>query len=180
MLLALAALRAADLTGAKLTRRRSRQGPRAGDPVAALAYLPLAAIRSLLGMTLLLPLGLLVAAAAAAITFIAVPDHPLGRAGAYAAGALVACCSLGPGSERSRRPLSSFFGAITRTGPSTTLVFVGVLALAAGVAAAALSLPPAYWPFTHLTDHLRHVSVFGWAIHGLRSDLLTLARKLGM
>ena len=69
-------------------------------------------LRSVLGVLLSLPLGLLVAAAAAAATYVVLPGHPLARAGSYAAGALIACCALAPGSGRSRKPLSTFFGAI--------------------------------------------------------------------
>jgi hypothetical protein len=145
-LLGLVALRCADLTSTRLSRRRSRQGRRPGDAVAAMAYLPLAVLRSLLRLVLMLPLALIFAAAAAAVTFVALPGHPVPRAGAYAAGALVACYGLGPGSASCRKPLSSFFGAVTRSNASAVVVFVGVAALAAGVLAAAFSVPPFFWP----------------------------------
>ena len=179
-LLGLVALRSADLTSTWLERRRSRQGRRAADPAAILTYLPFAVFRSLLRVVLVLPLALLFAAAAAAVTFVALPGHPLPQAGAYAAGALVACYGLGPGSSRCRRPLSKFFGAITDTPASAVVVFVGVAALAIGVLSAAFSLPPFFWPANHVS--LRpHVTILPHGLlHPGRLSVLNLLKKWGI
>jgi hypothetical protein len=182
-LLGLVALRSADLTNSWLSRRRSRQGHRAGDPAAILAYLPFAVFRSLIRLMLMLPMALIFAAAAAAVTFVAVPGHPLPRAGAYAAGALVACYGLGPGSGRSRRPLSSFFGAVTQSPASAIVIFVGMTALAVGVMAAAFSLPPFFWPIHHLslTPHnLPFVPGGRLNLYHGRISFTQLARQLGI
>jgi hypothetical protein len=178
VLLVLALLRSVDVTGAWLGRRRSRQGASAADPIAFLAYLPFAALRSVLAVLLMLPLGLLVAAAAAAATYVVLPGHPLPRAASYAAGALIACCALAPGSGRSRKPLSSFFGAITRTGPSAVLVSVAAIALGAAMAAAALSLPADFWPIHHVGLSLTHLPFVSGLLHHF--SLSRLATRLGL
>jgi Protein kinase domain len=178
VLLFLALLRSVDVSGSWLGRRRSRQGASAADPIAFLAYLPFAALRSVLGVLLTLPLGLLVAAAAAAATYVVLPGHPLARAGSYAAGALIACCALAPGSGRSRKPLSTFFGAITTTAPSAVLVSVGVIALGVAAAAAALSLPPAFWPVHHVGLSLTHLPFVSGLLHHF--SLSRLATRLGL
>jgi hypothetical protein len=182
-------LRSVSLASSRLTRRRSQQGARPADAVATLAFLPLAIVRSLLRLVLLLPLALLFAAAAAAVTFVALPGHPLGRAGSYAAGALVACYALGPGSGRTRQPLSTFFGSVTRSSASAVAVFIAVAALAAGMLAAALSLPAAFWPahqlsfqFLHLDQHLPWThGLFGSPRGGLsRHALIRLLHRWGI
>ncbi|MGH3407617.1 MAG: hypothetical protein ACRDRJ_34725, partial [Streptosporangiaceae bacterium] len=178
VLLFLALLRSVDVSGAWLGRRRSRQGASAADPIAFLAYLPFAALRSVLAVLLMLPLGLLVAAAAAAATYVVLPGHPLARAASYAAGALIACCALAPGSGRSRKPLSTFFGAITTTAPSAVLVSVGAIALGAAMAAAALSLPPAFWPVYHVSLSLTHLPFVSGLLHHF--SLSRLATRLGL
>jgi hypothetical protein len=177
-LLGLMMLRSADLTSTWLGRRRSRQGRRAADPVAVLAFLPLAVLRSLIRLLLMLPLALLFAAAAAAITYVAAPGHPLARAGSYAAGALVACYGLGPGSSRCRRPLSTFFGSVTRTTPSAIVAFVGITALAVGMLAAAFSLPPFFWPVSHVSLQLHLPFLHG--VTNVRLSLSRLARHYGI
>jgi predicted Ser/Thr protein kinase len=182
--LILVALRSVDLASSRLSRRRSRQGPRPADSVAILAFLPFAVLRSLLRLLLTLPLALLFAAAAAAVTFVALPGHPLPRAGAYAAGALVLCYALGPGSGRARKPLSSFFGAITTSAPSAIVVFVGMAALAVGVVAAAFSLPPVFWPAGHLSLslHAGNLPFLHGTLHTHPGEFSPsrLARRLGI
>jgi hypothetical protein len=183
-LLCLVALRSVDLAGSRLSRRRSRQGRRPADPVAILAFMPFAVFRSLLRLLLTLPLALLFAAAAAGVTFVALPGHPLPRAGAYAAGALVACYALGPGSARARKPLSSFFGSITTSAPSAVVVFVGMAALAVGVLAAAFSLPPFFWPAGHLSLslHAGNLPFLHGTLHTHPGEFSPsrLARRLGI
>jgi hypothetical protein len=180
VLLFLALLRAADLSGSWVGRRRSRQGASGVDPVKFLAYLPFALLRSALSTLLTLPLGLLVAAAAAAATYVVLPHHPLGRAASYAAGALIACCALAPGSGRARKSLNTFFGAVTTTGPSAFLVSVAVIALGVGMAAAALTLPADFWPYHGLSLGVHHVPFFSGLLKNHHFSLSQLARKLGL
>jgi hypothetical protein len=136
--------------------------------VAAAAFAPAAVLRSLLNLVLRLPLALLFAAAGAAAALLTVSGN-LTRAAGYASGALVACYAIGPGSARARRPLSRLFGAITTTPPSAVVVFIGMLALAAGLLAAAFSLPPFVWPALHVSTHFSNLS---WVrdITGLPQD----------
>jgi hypothetical protein len=173
-------LRAADLSGSWVGRRRSRPGASGADPVKFLAYLPFALLRSALSTLLTLPLGLLVAAAAAAATYVVLPHHPLGRAASYAAGALIACCALAPGSGRARKSLSTFFGAATTTGPSAFLVSVAAIALGVGMAAAALTLPADFWPYHGLSLGVHHVPFFSSLLKNHHFSLSQLARKLGL
>jgi uncharacterized protein YjbI with pentapeptide repeats len=180
VLVLLVALRSADLISTRLQRRRSRQGRRTADPVAVTAFLPLAIVRSLIRLLLMLPLALVFAGAAAAVTFVAVPGHPLARAAANAAGGLVASYFLGPGSGGYRRPLSTFFGAVTGSTASAIVVFVGMAALAVGVLAAALSLPPFFWPAGHLSLQFHHVTVIHGVIVHPRLSWTQLAKRLGL
>ncbi|HEU5417097.1 MAG TPA: protein kinase [Streptosporangiaceae bacterium] len=182
-------LRSVSLASGRLTRRRSRQGASAADAVAILAFLPLAIVRSLLRLVLMLPLAALFAAVAAAITFIALPGHPLGRAGAYAAGALVACYALGPGSRRTRQPLSTFFGSVTRSPASALAAFISVGALATAVIAVALSTSAVYWPVHHINFLPLHLDQHLPWTHGLfntpkgdlsRHALLRLLHRWGI
>ena len=155
-LVLLVALRSADLTSTWRAGRRSRSG-RPGGVAAAVAYAPVAVVRSALNLVVKLPLALLFAAIAAAISLVAAPSAT--RAAAWAAGAVVACYSLGPGSARCRRPVSKFFGAVTGSTPSAVVVFVGMTALAAAAVAAAISLPPYIVPAIHLSDWAQHLPV---------------------
>ena len=180
VLLFLALLRAAGLSGSWVGRRRSRPGASGADPVKFLAYLPFALLRSALSTLLTLPLGMLVAAAAAAATYVVLPHHPLGRAASYAAGALIACCALAPGSGRARKSLSTFFGAATTTGPSAFLVSVAAIALGVGMAAAALTLPADFWPYHSLSLGVHHVPFFSSLLKNHHFSLSQLARKLGL
>ena len=106
VLIVLILLRSADV----VTARRARRGTGAA---AATAYYPWAVVRSVIRFILLAPLALLFAAAAAAIAVLASGSTALPKAGAFAAGALVACYCLGPGSAPCRRPLSRVYGRMT-------------------------------------------------------------------
>jgi Protein kinase domain len=175
-------LRSADITSTWLGGRRSTSGRTAGV-AAAVAFAPVAVLRSVLNLVVKLPLALLFAAIAAAATLLATPDPT--RAGGYAAGALVATYSLGPGSARCRRPLSKFFGAVTRSGPSTFVASIGITALALATVAAAISIPPYIVPVIHLSSWFEHLPVIRTVMH-LPSDfrlwrlrLSPLSRWLG-
>ena len=171
----LVGLRSTDLTSSWLAGRRSRAGRTVGV-AAAIAFVPVAVLRSLLNLIVKLPLALLFAATAAALSLLAVPDGT--RAGGYAAGALVACYGLGPGSARCRRPLSKFFGAVTRSGPTAVVAFIGMTALAVGTVATALSVPPVIWPVIHLSNYLEHLPLIK-TLTGLPGDFARWRVRLG-
>jgi predicted Ser/Thr protein kinase len=169
---ALVLLRAADVTGGWLGRRRSRQGPRPSDTAAAAAFYPLAVCRSALAFVLMAPLALVCAAAVATMTVLAAGGSGLPTAGSYAAGALVACYCIGPGSRRSRRPLSQFYGRVTSSAPSAILGTLGLAALAVFVVAAALTLAPGYWPAEHLGNQLQAASLTHRSFNHLGGNVL--------
>jgi hypothetical protein len=176
----LIALRAADLTSRSLARRRSRAGRRPSDPLVAAVRLPVALCHALLSTALLLPLALIAATAAGVITLVVAPGSSLARAGAYAAGAMVACYGLGPGSGASRRPLSRFF-AVTAGSPVTAAVaFVGLAALAVALFTAASSLAPFYWPATHLSLLFRNLPLVSTLIRDAHAGLLTRIGRFGL
>jgi hypothetical protein len=150
-------LRATDLTAGRLGRRRASQGPRPSDAVSAAMFYPWAIVRAVLRFTVLAPLALMCATAAVVLAVVAAGPAQLPRAVSYAAGALVACYCLGPGSAACRRPLNRFYGRITRSAPAAVLGTVGVAAIAVAVAGAALTLAPGYWPAAHLGQQLQTV-----------------------
>jgi hypothetical protein len=164
-------LRAADLTHRGLIRRRTGQGARVSDVPIMIIKTPWAVLRALLGVLLLAPLALICAAVAAAVTVLAVRAHPLPAAGAYAAGAFIACYGLGPGSGPPRRQLGRLYGVMTRR-RELTIVVVGVVALivvaAVGLAA---SQPHDLWPLT--TSLATRLS---WVHHLIRTVQLRLLR----
>ncbi len=172
-----ALLRAADVTTRWLGRRRSRQGPRRGDAVSATAFYPWAVCRSVLGMVVLAPFAVLCAAVVALLTVLATGPTELPRAVAYAAGALVACYCLGPGSRACRQPLSSFYGRVTRSGPAALIGSLGLAALAVGVVAAAATLAPGYWPAEHLGNQLQAATLVHPLSH-LSANAGDLGRRL--
>ena len=179
-LLVLMLLRAADLTGRLLDRRRVRTGPRGSDPVAASVYLPWAVCRSALTMIALAPVALLAAAGAAAAVIVAAPAAPLYRAVAWAAAAAVACYGLGPGSAGPRRPLTRLFGSLTRGSVQAALVYIGMLALAAGLVAAAATQPPSFWPVSHLGTHLQHPHPLTYVVSQFWPRVTSLVHHLGL
>ena len=121
VLAVLVMLRATDVTTGWLAKRRSARGPRRSDPVAATAFYPWAVCRSASRFLLLSPLAVLCGAAAVVLTIVVTGSTSLPRAGGYAVGAIVACYFLGPGCAACRRPLSRFYGAVTRTLPAAVL-----------------------------------------------------------
>jgi hypothetical protein len=171
-------LRATDLTSSWLTRKRSRQGARRGDPAAAVAFFPWAVCRSVLRCILLAPLALLCAAVAALLTVLEAGSSDLTRAGGYAVGALVACYCIGPGSRGCRRPLSRFYGRITRTAPAAIIGSLGVAAMALGIVAAAATLMPGYWPADHLGNQLQTATFGHPALSSLPGNVAHLGRRL--
>ncbi len=152
-------LRAADRAHGGLTRRRSARGSRASDVPVMVATAPWDLLRALVSTALLAPLALTCAAAAAAVTTIAIHANPYRAAGAYAAGAFVAFYGFGLGSGKPRRQLGRLFGAVARNRFPAALAVILLTVLAAGVAGAAVTRPHLLWPLA---------AGFSWHMPGLR------------
>jgi hypothetical protein len=176
-LLLLIGLRAADVTATWIGRRRARQGPRGSDHAAAVAFFPWAICRSVLRFVLLAPLALLCAAGAATVTVLAAGTGQLPRAGGWAAGALVACYCLGPGSAGCRRPISRLYGRATRSPFGALTGFIGLAAVAAVAVSAAMSLLPGYWPAPHLGQQLQHATVHPALLNHFPGNLTYVGRQ---
>jgi hypothetical protein len=161
-LAAIMSLRAADLTERRLARRRAAHGARPADPAVTVLAFPVMLAWSVITGVLLAPLALVAAGVAAGITIVAVPVNPFPRAVAYAAGALVACYGLGPGSGGARRQLGKLFDAVGRSPTAALVALVGVSALAVAAVATAASQPAVYWP-------LHHLGLPSGNLHALRS-----------
>ncbi len=172
-------LRAADVTSGWLGRRRSRQGPRSSDAVSATAFYPLAVCRSVLSFLLLGPLALLCAAVAIVLAVLAGGAAELPRAGGFAAGALVACYCIGPGSRACRRPLSKFYGQVARSVPAALIGSLGLVAVAAGVVVAAATMPSGYWPDLHLGSQLQAATLPHPALNPALNHLSGHVTELG-
>jgi Protein kinase domain len=154
-LAALILLRAGDVSTRWLDRRRARLGSRGSDGISAVLFYPWAVCRSVLSSLLLAPLALLCALAAAVLSILVIGPNQLPRAGAYAAGALIACYCIGPGSHPCRRPLEKFYGRLTRSVPAAVVGSIGAVAIACAVIAAAVTLAPGFWPASHLGNQLQ-------------------------
>jgi Protein kinase domain len=142
----LAGLRTAGLVQRRSTARRAVRGARTMDPVVTVVTLPWFVLRALFGMLLLAPLALAGAALAAGITVAVAPGDWPYRALAYAAGALVLCYGLGPGSGMPRAQLRRVFGAIAKTPTMQLVAVLGITALALAAITAAVSSPSVFWP----------------------------------
>jgi hypothetical protein len=171
VILILILLRSADVT--TVWRRR-----RVTSGAAAVAYFPWAVFRTVVRFILLAPLALLCAAGAAAVAVLSAGPSVLPKAGAWAAGALVACYCLGPGSAACRRPLSRFYGAITRSTFGAAAGFAGLAAVAAVAVAAAATLAPGYWPAAHLGQQLQTASLGHSLLHQWASSLTRTGRQI--
>jgi hypothetical protein len=172
---ALMLMRAADLTGKRLVRRRAGQAARPADAVSAAFYYPWAMVRTVLRFVLLAPMALLCALAAAVLTVLATGQAGLPRVPSYAAGALVACYCLGPGSAACRRPLGRFYGRVLRSASAGAIGSVGLAAVAVAVLAAALTSGPGYWPAVHLGNELQ---VAATASHPTLSNVTNVGLRL--
>jgi serine/threonine kinase PknH len=177
-LAALVLLRAGDVTSRWLGRRRSRQGRRGGDVITAMLFYPWAVVRSVLSSLLLAPVALLCAAAAAVVAVLLIGPDQLTRAGGYAAGALVACYCIGPGSRPCRRPLSRFYGRITRSVPAAVLGSIGLAAVAIAATAAAVTLAPGFWPADHLGNQLQAAHAAHPGLSHLSGNVSEVGRRL--
>jgi serine/threonine kinase PknH len=161
-LAAITLLRAADRSQSTIAVRRSVRGPRASDPLVALAMSPLAVVRALLAEALLAPLALLAGLVAYVITMAVTHSLDMQRAGAYAAAAVVAWYGVGPGSGKPRRQLNRMAAAIARSPATAVGIGLAAWALAAAAILFAASQAPYYWPM--MAPHLP-------ALHGLVSTV---------
>jgi Protein kinase domain len=177
-LCALVLLRAGDVTTGWLGRRRGRLGRRRSDAVSATLFYPWAICRSVVTSLLLAPLALLCAVAAAVLSVLVIGPDQLSRAGAYAAGALIACYCIGPGSGPCRRPLSSFYGRVTRSVPAAVLASIGAAAMAVAVIAAAATLAPGFWPASHLGNQLQTGHLLRPGLGHLSGNVAGVGRRL--
>jgi predicted Ser/Thr protein kinase len=177
----LVALRAVTITGRQLARR-SGDGGRAGRSLLGVALYPLAVFRAAAGLVLVAPVGLLAFCLAGAITIIAVPVHPLPRAVAFGAGALVAVVGLGPGSSGSRKAMAGLYTAAARSASLRTVAYAGIVAVAiwAGLTAWYQSPAPAFWPASNLHQELVHLPAIRTVLTGLRQHLLRLVHQIGL
>jgi Protein kinase domain len=141
-----AGLRTAGLVQRRNTARRTARGARTMDPVVTVVTLPWFFLRALFALVLLAPLALAGAALAAAVTVAVAPGDWPYRALAYAAGALVLCYGLGPGSGMPRAQLRRVFGAIAKTRTTQLVAVLGITALALAAITAAVSAPSVFWP----------------------------------
>jgi hypothetical protein len=177
-LVLLIGLRAADVTATWMGRRRAGQDLRGGGQAAAMAFFPWAVCRSVLRFVLLAPLALLCAAAAAAVTVLAAGSSELPRAGGWAAGALVACYCLGPGSAGCRRPITKLYSRATRSPFGALAAFIAIAALAALAVSAAGSQMPGYWPAAHLGQQLQNATLNHPLLSHLPGNLTKVGRQV--
>ena len=141
-----AGLRTAGLVQRRSAARRTARGARTMDPVVTVVTLPWCVLRALFAMVLLAPFALAAAGLAAGITVAVAPHDWPYRALAYAAGALVLCYGLGPGSGMPRAQLRRVFGAIAKTRTTQLVAVLGITALALAAISAAVSSPSVFWP----------------------------------
>jgi hypothetical protein len=188
-----AALRTAGLVQRRSTARRLARGTRVSDPLVTAVSLPWFVIRALVAIILLVPFALAAAAIAGGATVAIAPGGgwPY-RALAYGAGGLVLFYGLGPGSGVPRAQLRRIFGVVTKTPAAEAVALIGMIALAIGALAAAVTSPSVFWPtvvphgfiqfgINHLGP-LRHLSYrFGVVRHVrvIRGILLHRFEQLG-
>jgi hypothetical protein len=175
------ALRSTALARRQVVGWRLARGARPADPLLAVVTFPWFLLRATVTMLVLAPFAMAVAAIAAAVTVAADPADWPSRALGYAAGALVACYGLGPGSGLPRSQLRRVFAGMVSSRAAGAATAVAMAALAVAALAAALSWPSLYWPTPapgaaiHLgVIHLR--SLHGTGVLGTRG----LARRLGL
>jgi hypothetical protein len=124
------------------------------------AAFPFFVIRSLISTVLLAPLALIVAAAAAGLTFLAMPSSPGLHALSYGAGALVAFYAYGPGSGKARRQLNRVCASVVRSPGVQAVALFGMCALAVALVATALTSAAAFWPLGTPNGTLLHLPGF--------------------
>jgi hypothetical protein len=172
------ALRAADLTRRRLGRQRAARGTRASDAAVTVLTYPVMLARSVITTLLLLPVALVAAGLVTGVTIVAAPADSFAQACAYGAGALVACCGIGPGSGGFRRQLGKLFDAAGGSAGAATVALIGMCALAvAAMATAAAARPPFLWPLHHVGGLGGMHAVLAAADHA-RAAMVRLARRV--
>jgi hypothetical protein len=131
-----------------------------------------------LSSVLLAPIALLCAAIAAVLAVLATGPAQLPKVGSYAAGALIACYCIGPGSRACRRPLSTFYGRVTGSVPTAIIGSLGVAALALAMIVAAATLAPGYWPDVHLGNQLQNATLAHPSVNHFPADIGSMGRYL--
>ncbi len=147
----LALLRAGDL---------AHRGSDQRGPIMTAAAFPFFVVRALISTVLLAPLALIVAVAAAGVTFLAMPSSPGLHALSYGAGALVAFYAYGPGSGKARRQLNRVFAGMVRSPGLQAVALFGMCALAIAAVATAITAAPAFWPLGTPNGTLLHLPGF--------------------
>ena len=147
----LALLRAGDL---------AHRGSDQRGAIMTVASFPFFVLRSLISTVVVAPLALIVAAAVAGLTFLAMPSSASLHALSYGAGALVAFYAYGPGSGKSRRQLNRVWAAVVRSPGLQAVALFGACALAVAAVALALTSAAAFWPLTAPHGTLVHVPGF--------------------
>ncbi len=178
VLAALVTLRASDLTASWLARGRAGSDRSGRSAARAVIFFPWAVCRSVVRFVLLAPMALLCAAGAAAIAVLAAGPADLPRAGGWAAGALVACYCIGPGSAGCRRPISRFYGRVTKSPFGAAAGFIAVAAVAVVAITAAASRTPGYWPEPQLGHQLQAAAVHHPLLSQLPGSLGQVGRRL--
>jgi hypothetical protein len=143
-----AVLRTAGLAQRRTTVRRQARGVRATDPLVTAVSLPWFGLRALIALVLLVPAALAAAAVAGGAAVAIASDAWPYRALAYAAGGLVLCYGLGPGSGMQRAQLRRIFGAVTKTPTAQVVVLIAMIALAIAALTAAATSPSVFWPIS--------------------------------
>ena len=110
------------------------------------AAFPFFVLRSLVSTVVLAPLALIVAVAAAGLTFLAMPSSPGLHALSYGAGALVAFYAYGPGSGKARRQLNRVWSGVVRSPGLQAVALFGMCALALAAVGTAVTAAAAFWP----------------------------------
>ena len=147
----LALLRAGDL---------AHRGSDQRGAIMTVASFPFFVLRSLISTVVVAPLALIVAAAVAGLTFLAMPSSASLHALSYGAGALVAFYAYGPGSGKARRQLNRVWAAVVRSPGLQAVALLGMCALAVAAVALALTSAAAFWPLTAPHGTLVHVPGF--------------------
>jgi len=177
-LAAVVLLRASDGTARWLDGRRGRAGRRSSDSVSTALFYPLAVCRSAFACLLLAPVALLFAAAAAVLAVLALGPDQLSRVAGYAAGGLIAAYCIGPGSSPCRRPLTRFYGGVTRFVPAVLAGMIGIAGIAVAAIAAAKSLSPGFWPAGHLGNQLQTTSLTHPALGHWSGNVADVGKRL--
>jgi hypothetical protein len=135
-------LRAADMAQHRLAVNRNL----GRNALTVFLMTPFSLIRALFSTVLLAPFALVAGGVAWAATIVLTHRATDPKAVAFAAGAMVVCYGLGPGSGKPRRQLRRMAGSLARTPMSATAATIACWALAAAAITFAMGQTPDYWP----------------------------------